>query len=93
MWILNVLLILEFKNLFYTISTKSGSGKTTLLNVLNFRNKGQLITDGEVKINGKVADWDQLTRVSGYCQQDPIFNGVLTVREHLIFVVIEFDFL
>nr|QUF59466.1 ATP-binding cassette transporter Abcg-like1-2 [Brachionus angularis] len=64
----------------------SGSGKTTLLNVLNFRNKGKLKIDGEVKINGQVADWDKITRYSGYVQQDDLFNGTLTVREHLTFV-------
>nr|QUF59465.1 ATP-binding cassette transporter Abcg-like1-1 [Brachionus angularis] len=64
----------------------SGSGKTTLLNILNFRNKGKLKIDGEVKINGQVADWDKITRYSGYVQQDDLFNGTLTVREHLTFV-------
>lgn len=84
---LNGLLIFKMKHLVHINFIKSGSGKTTLLNVLNFRNKGELITDGEVRINGKLADWDKLTRVSGFCQQDPIFNGVLTVREHLLFAV------
>lgn len=65
----------------------SGAGKTTLLNILNFRNKGSMIVDGEVKINGKPASWDKITRYSGYVQQDDLFFSTLTVREHLTIVV------
>ena len=68
-------------------SLKSGAGKTTLLNVLNFRNRGKLIIEGDVKINGQLADWDTITRYSGYVQQDDLFYGTLTVREHLTFLV------
>nr|UOU03352.1 ATP-binding cassette subfamily G-like 1 [Brachionus rubens] len=64
----------------------SGAGKTTLLNILNFRNKGKLETEASVKINGVEADWDMITRNSGFVQQDDLFNAVLTVREHLTFV-------
>mgnify|MGYP002785240671 CR=1 FL=1 len=64
----------------------SGAGKTTLLNVLNFRNRGKLKIEGDVRINGKsirsVAD---IGAVSGYVQQDDLFIGYLTVKEHLIF--------
>lgn len=42
---------------------------------------------GEVKINGELANWKKMTRYSGYVQQDDIFNGNLTVKEHLTFVV------
>ncbi len=65
----------------------SGAGKTTLLNILNFRNRGKLQVTGDVQINGKSADWDMVTRNSGYVQQDDLFIGTLTVREHLTFVV------
>ena len=65
----------------------SGAGKTTLLNILNFRNKGKVKTDATVKINGVEADWDKISRYSGFVQQDDLFNAVLTVREHLTFVV------
>ena len=44
--------------------------------------------DGEVKVNGQIADWDKITRYSGYVQQEEIFIGTMTVREHLTFVVI-----
>ena len=65
----------------------SGAGKTTLLNILNFRNRGKLQVTGDVQINGKAANWDMVTRNSGYVQQDDLFIGTLTVREHLTFVV------
>nr|APD26533.1 ATP-binding cassette transporter subfamily G-like 5 protein [Brachionus koreanus] len=64
----------------------SGAGKTTLLNILNFRNKGKLSIEADVKINGIQTDWDMITRYSGFVQQDDLFHGVLTVREHLTFV-------
>nr|QNH67971.1 ATP-binding cassette transporter subfamily G-like protein 5 [Brachionus plicatilis] len=64
----------------------SGAGKTTLLNILNFRNKGKMIIEADVKINGVETDWDMITRYSGFVQQDDLFHGVLTVREHLTFV-------
>ena len=64
----------------------SGAGKTTLLNALNFRNRGSLKVEGDVKINGKKADWDLITRYSGYVQQDDLFIGTMTVREHLTFI-------
>ena len=65
----------------------SGAGKTTLLNILNFRNRGKLTIDGDVKINGRKANWDAITRYSGYVQQDDLFIGTMTVREHLTFMV------
>jgi ATP-binding cassette, subfamily G (WHITE), eye pigment precursor transporter len=66
---------------------KSGAGKTTLLNVLNFRNKEKLIIDGDIKINGKHATQEDINRYSGYVQQNDLFIGTLTVREHLTFLV------
>ncbi len=66
----------------------SGAGKTTLLNILNFRNRGKLKVSGDVKVNGKIADWDMITRHSGYVQQEDLFIGTLTVKEHLLFMVL-----
>ena len=64
----------------------SGSGKTTLLNVLNFRNRGTLNIEGQVRVNGKlVGSVAEMASISGYVQQDDLFIGSLTVREHLIF--------
>jgi len=64
----------------------SGAGKTTLLNVINFRNRGQLKIDGEIMLNGRsVKSVSQLSSISGYVQQDDLFVGYLTVKEHLLF--------
>lgn len=50
------------------------------------RNGGNLIVKGNVKINGKIIDdRKQLSTVSGYVQQNDIFIGTLTVKEHLKF--------
>lgn len=64
----------------------SGAGKSTLLNAINFRNKGALKIEGDVKVNGKKANWDVITRYSGYVQQDDLFITTMTVREHLTFL-------
>ncbi len=59
-------------------------GKTTLLNILNYRNRGKLQITGDIKINGSVINSAlELSAVSGYVQQDDLFIGTLTVREHL----------
>ncbi len=64
-------------------------GKTTLLNVLNFRNRGNLKVNGDVKINGQpVKSVASLSSLSGYVQQEDIFIGTLTVKEQLKFQVI-----
>ncbi len=63
----------------------SGAGKTSLLNVLTFRNTGKLRVSGERCLNGVPLTPDMLTAVSAYVQQEDLFIGSLTVREHLIF--------
>ncbi|XP_013386693.1 protein white-like [Lingula anatina] len=54
------------------------------MNVLTYRNRGNLVVDGTVKVNGKVIG-PGITNVSVYVQQEDLFIGVLTVREHLQF--------
>ena len=67
----------------------SGAGKTTLLNSLNMRNQNKLINKGEIKINGVLIESvDEISAISGYVQQDYLFIGHLTVKEHLLFQVI-----
>jgi ABC-type multidrug transport system fused ATPase/permease subunit len=51
----------------------SGAGKTTLLNILNFRKKANIQSEGEVKINNQNTDWNTITRYSGYVQQEDLF--------------------
>ena len=66
----------------------SGAGKTSLLNALNFRNRGNLKIDGEIKVNGQlVQSVDEIASISGYVQQDDLFVSCLTVEEHLLFHV------
>lgn len=63
----------------------SGAGKTTLLNVLTFRNSDKVEVSGVRALNGVPVTSNQLTSISAYVQQDDLFIGTLTVREHLIF--------
>ncbi|XP_075237816.1 uncharacterized protein LOC142334036 [Lycorma delicatula] len=63
----------------------SGTGKTTLLNSLTFRNSSNLIVTGHRAINGVPVSSKILASISAYIQQDDLFIGTLTVREHLIF--------
>lgn len=64
----------------------SGAGKTTLLNVLNYRNRGNLQIEGEIRLNGQlIKSPSTLAAVSGYVQQEDLFYGTLTVKEHLKF--------
>nr|XP_039263394.1 protein white-like [Styela clava] len=66
------------------IMGSSGAGKSTLLNALTWRNRQNLIIKGEIKVNGRELE-EQITNVSAYVQQDDLFVGAMTVREHLLF--------
>ena len=63
----------------------SGAGKTTLLNTLNFRNRAGLKVAGDIMINGHQVDQKQMSDVSVFVQQEDVFVGTLTVKEHLTF--------
>nr|BDX53024.1 White [Dorcus rectus] len=63
----------------------SGAGKTTLLNALTFRSPANLVVSGLRCVNGIPANSSSITSQSAYVQQDDLFIGSLTVREHLIF--------
>lgn len=65
----------------------SGAGKTSLINVLTFRNIRSLAVSGDIKINDRVVNRDQMNDVSAYLQQEDLFLGTMTVREHLLFKV------
>lgn len=67
----------------------SGAGKTTLLNTLNFRNRGNLMIEGDIRVNGKPVTLNEITKFSGYVQQDDLFIPTMTVKEHLSFLVIK----
>lgn len=62
----------------------SGAGKTTLLNILTHRRSGKLSISADVRINGRKMKRD-ISGVSAFVQQEELFIGSLTVREHLRF--------
>jgi len=64
----------------------SGAGKTTLMNVLAHRNISKLDVTGTVEVNGHPIGTG-ITAISAYIQQEDLFVGSLTVREHLRFQV------
>ncbi|TKR93166.1 hypothetical protein L596_007670 [Steinernema carpocapsae] len=61
----------------------SGAGKTTLLNTLLQRNLRGLNVTGEILVNGREVGRG-ITTISSYVQQEDLFVGTLTVREHLM---------
>uniref|UniRef100_A0A034VCM1 Protein white n=2 Tax=Bactrocera dorsalis TaxID=27457 RepID=A0A034VCM1_BACDO len=65
----------------------SGAGKTTLLNAIAFRSsKGVQISPSTVRLlNGHPIDAKEMQARCAYVQQDDLFIGSLTAREHLIF--------
>lgn len=65
----------------------SGAGKTTLLNALTFRSPRSVTMTGIRCVNGIPVNSGSLTSQSAYVQQDDLFIGSLTVKEHLIFQV------
>ncbi|KAM3961766.1 LOW QUALITY PROTEIN: eye pigment precursor family transporter white [Aphomia sociella] len=67
------------------IMGSSGAGKTTLLNTLTFRTPSGVVSSGTRALNGQPATPEALTALSAYVQQQDLFIGTLTVREHLIF--------
>lgn len=68
----------------------SGAGKTTLLNSLAYRSPaGVQVSHAAVRaLNGVPVNAKQLRSRCAYIQQDDLFIGSLTAREHLIFQVI-----
>lgn len=67
----------------------SGAGKSTLLNALAGQNQSSVITSGGIYINQQlVRDRSLMTKVCAYVQQNDLFYGTFTVREHLIFQVL-----
>lgn len=65
----------------------SGAGKTTLLNTLTFRSPASVSVSGTRCVNGIPVNSSSLTSISAYVQQDDLFIGTLTVKEHLVFQV------
>ena len=64
----------------------SGAGKSTLMNVLAYRNIASVRVAGTVTVNGHAIGLS-INSMSAYVQQEDLFIGTLTVREHLTFQV------
>lgn len=62
----------------------SGAGKTTMLNVLSHQNANRLKIGGKILVNEKNLK-SKIKSISAYCQQEDLFIGTLTVKEHLTF--------
>lgn len=73
------------KRLFF-LDLISGAGKTTLLNIITHRRPGKLKISADVRINGRKMKKD-ISGVSAFVQQEELFIGALTIREHLQFHV------
>lgn len=67
------------------IMGSSGAGKTTLLNALTFRSGPGVTVSGMMAANSKRVSPQILTSRTAYVQQDDLFIGTLTVKEHLLF--------
>ncbi|XP_012282136.1 protein white [Orussus abietinus] len=67
------------------IMGSSGAGKTTLLNALTFRSARGVTVSGIRAANGQRVTPSVLTSRMAYVQQDDLFIGTLTVKEHLLF--------
>ena len=67
------------------IMGSSGAGKTTLLNVITYRCRSDMVVTGKVSLNGQKTNSRSLKSRMAYLQQDDLFIGTLTVKEHLMF--------
>uniref|UniRef100_A0A1A9W3A0 ABC transporter domain-containing protein n=1 Tax=Glossina brevipalpis TaxID=37001 RepID=A0A1A9W3A0_9MUSC len=65
----------------------SGSGKTTLMSVLAYRQPAGTVVHGDILINGRHIG-PFMHRISGFVYQDDLFNGALTVVEHMNFMAL-----
>lgn len=72
---------------FLAVLGSSGSGKTTLLNALTFQSPRGITVTGLRCINGIPVTRSVLTSQCAYVQQEDLFIGCLTVKEHLKFQV------
>ncbi|KAK4875876.1 hypothetical protein RN001_012298 [Aquatica leii] len=63
----------------------SGAGKTTLMNVLTSQTSPRMVISGLRCANGVPVNSKTLTSKLAYVQQEDLFIGTLTVKEHLIF--------
>ncbi|XP_031636507.1 protein scarlet [Contarinia nasturtii] len=63
----------------------SGAGKSTLMSALAFRNMPGTIVEGNILVNNRPVG-PFMHRSSGFVHQDDLFDGTLTVLEHMTFI-------
>lgn len=63
----------------------SGAGKTSLLASVSQRMRGKI--DGHIYINGHIIDKNNMIKYSSFVSQFDITIDVLTVMEHMYFMV------
>lgn len=63
----------------------SGAGKTTLLAAISRRDKSAIT--GYLMLNGRLAGADLIARISGFVPQEDLSIDILTVSEHMEFMV------
>lgn len=63
----------------------SGAGKTTLLAAISSRVRGDI--QGKIKLNGKTVSPSLITKISGFVPQNDLAFEMLTVGEHMEFMV------
>lgn len=64
----------------------SGAGKSTLMSALAHRNPAGTTVKGDILVNNRPIG-PFMHRLSGFVHQDDLFNGALTVSEHITFMV------
>ena len=62
------------------------------MNILLYQNMARLHISGSMLVNGQSIK-HKIKNISAYVQQEDLFIGTLTVKEHLIFQVLENTFL
>lgn len=72
----------------YVYYNFSGSGKTTLLASISMRVQGELT--GSILFNGQKMSRQFLSSISGFVPQQDLDFDLLTVHEHMEFMVLYF---
>lgn len=83
--------VIQFRAVFWTenvflCAIFSGAGKSTLMSTLAHRNAAGTTVEGDILVNNRPVG-PFMHRLSGFVHQDDLFNGALTVLEHITFMV------
>lgn len=77
--------VLESTNMVAVLGS-SGAGKTSLMTTISQRSHHKLYT-GDILLNGVQVDKSTMTKVSCFVPQRDIMYDILTIQEHLDFMV------